>query len=259
MPEAHCEAPTAGSVILAGILLKLGTYGFIKFALGICPSACFFFSPLIFTLGCTGIFYASFTAIRQTDLKRIIAYTSVAHMNLVMIGIFCFNTEGIEGAIFQSLCHGFVSSALFLLIGVLYDRHKTRLLTYFSGLVSTMPLFSLFFLFFTMSNIALPPTGSFFAEFLILFSVLKASPLICFFSATGMIWGGAYSLWLLNRIIYGNVKTQFEFRSTDLDLKEFIMFIPLVLCTCLVGVCPNLILDIIGPSVQFLLTITKYN
>ena len=160
LPEAHVEAPTAGSVILAGVLLKLGTYGFIRFSLPLFPQASFFFAPLVYTISAVGIVYTSFTAIRQTDFKRVIAYTSIAHMNLVMLGIFSFNTIGIEGAIFQSLSHGFVASALFLLIGVVYDRYRTRLVQYYGGLASTMPIYVFIFLFFTMANIGLPGTSS---------------------------------------------------------------------------------------------------
>lgn len=194
LPEAHVEAPTAGSVILAGILLKLGSYGFIRFSLPFFPDACIFYTPLVLTLCVVGVVYTSLTAIRQTDLKRIIAYTSVAHMNLVVMGIFSFNLIGIEGAILQSLSHGFVSSALFLLIGVVYDRHHTRMVKYYSGLVHTMPLFTILFLIFTMANIAVPGTSSFVGEFLILAGIFKISSTAAMLGATGMVFGGAYSL-----------------------------------------------------------------
>ena len=175
LPEAHVEAPTAGSVVLAGILLKLGSYGFIRFSFTLFPEASLYFTPFIFCMSILGVIYTSLTAIRQTDLKRIIAYTSVAHMNLVMIGLFSFNVVGLEGAILQSLSHGFVSSALFLIIGVVYDRHHTRMVKYYSGLVHTMPLFTIIFLIFTMANIALPGTSSFVGEFLILSGAFKVS------------------------------------------------------------------------------------
>jgi len=194
LPEAHVEAPTAGSVILAGILLKLGSYGFIRFSLPLFPEASLYFTPFIFALSVIGILYSSLTAIRQTDLKRIVAYTSVAHMNLVVIGLFSFNVIGLEGAILQSLSHGFVSSALFLIIGVLYDRHHTKMVKYYSGLVHTMPLFTIIFLIFTMANIGLPGTSSFVGEFLLLLGAFKVSICIAFFGATGMVLGGCYSL-----------------------------------------------------------------
>merc|ERR1712127_701668 len=168
LPEAHVEAPTSGSVILAGVLLKLGTYGLIRFSLPLFPEASYFFTPLVYTISVIGIIYTSFTAIRQTDFKRIIAYTSVAHMNLVIVGMFSFNSIGLEGALLQSLSHGFVASALFLIIGVVYERHHTRMVKYYGGLVHVMPLYTFIFLFFTMANIGLPGTSSFIGEFLIL-------------------------------------------------------------------------------------------
>jgi len=221
LPEAHVEAPTSGSVILAGVLLKLGTYGFIRFSFPLFPEACFYFAPFVYAMSVVGIVYTSFTAIRQTDFKRIIAYTSVAHMNLVMVGLFSFNIIGLEGAILQSLSHGFVASALFLIIGVVYDRHHTRMVKYYGGLVHTMPLYVMIFLFFTMSNIGLPGTGSFVGEFLILTGSFKTNTTITFISATGMIIGGCYSLWLFNRIAYGNLKTQYFQTYLDINKREF--------------------------------------
>jgi len=194
LPEAHVEAPTSGSVILAGILLKLGVYGFLRFSLPFFPLASYFFTPLVYSLCVIAIVYTSLTAIRQTDLKRIIAYTSVAHMNLVVLGLFSFNQIGILGAIIQSLSHGFVASALFLLIGVVYDRHHTRMVKYYSGLAHVMPIFSVIFLIFTMANIGLPGTSSFVGEFLLFSGVLKANTLVAFLSASGMVFSGAYSL-----------------------------------------------------------------
>jgi proton-translocating NADH-quinone oxidoreductase chain M len=192
LPEAHVEAPTAGSVILAGVLLKLGTYGFIRYSLPLFPNASFFFTPLVYTISAIGIIYTSFTAIRQSDFKRIIAYTSIAHMNLVMLGIFSFNSIGIEGAIFQSLSHGFVASALFLVIGIVYDRYHTRIVKYYSGLASVMPIYITIFMFFTMANISFPGTSSFVGEFLILTGSFKCNTSVTFLGATGVIIGGAY-------------------------------------------------------------------
>jgi NADH-quinone oxidoreductase subunit M len=194
LPEAHVEAPTSGSVILAGILLKLGVYGFLRFSLPFFPLASYFFTPLVYSLCVIAIVYTSLTAIRQTDLKRIIAYTSVAHMNLVVLGLFSFNQIGILGAIIQSLSHGFVASALFLVIGVVYDRHHTRMVKYYSGLVHVMPIYSVIFLIFTMANIGLPGTSSFVGEFLLFLGVLKANTLVAFLSASCMVFSGAYSL-----------------------------------------------------------------
>ena len=221
LPEAHVEAPTAGSVILASILLKLGTYGFLRFSLPMFPLASIYFTPFVYTMGALAVVYTSLTAIRQTDMKRIIAYSSVAHMNLVLIGIFSFNIPGLEGAILQSLSHGFVSGALFLCVGVIYDRHHTRMIKYYGGLVHTMPIFAGLFLVFTMANIALPGTSSFVGEFLILVGAFQSNPSVCFFTSTGIILGGAYSLWLFNRLRFGNLKTQYINEFQELNRREF--------------------------------------
>nr|AVR57708.1 NADH dehydrogenase subunit 4 [Halamphora calidilacuna] len=258
LPEAHVEAPTAGSVILAGVLLKLGTYGFIRFSLPLFPQASFFFAPLVYTISAVGIVYTSFTAIRQTDFKRIIAYTSIAHMNLVMLGIFSFNNVGIEGAIFQSLSHGFVASALFLVIGVVYDRYGTRLVQYYGGLASMMPIYVFIFLFFTMANIGLPGTSSFIGEFLILAGSFKVNTSITFLGATGMIIGGAYSLWLFNRISYGNLKTQYTTQFLDISFREFVTFLPLILGTLAAGLYPNIFLASIHMSVNNLIELLYF-
>jgi len=258
LPEAHVEAPTAGSVILAGVLLKLGTYGFIRFLLPLFPEACFYFSPFVYSLSALGIVYTSFTAIRQTDFKRIIAYTSIAHMNLVMLGIFSFNTIGIEGAILQSLSHGFVASSLFLIIGIVYDRHHTRIVKYYGGLVHVMPLYSFIFLFFTMANIGLPGTSSFIGEFLILVGSFKTKTSITFLGATGMVIGGCYSLWLFNRIIYGNLKTQYFNEFIDINKREFLTFFPLIIGTIFMGLLPNIFLAPIHFSVNFLIELMVF-
>ena len=258
LPEAHVEAPTAGSVILAGVLLKLGTYGFIRFSLPLFPQASFFFTPLVYTMAAIGVVYASFTAIRQTDFKRIIAYTSVAHMNFVMLGIYSFNTIGIEGAIFQSLSHGFVASALFLTIGVVYDRYRTRLVQYYGGLASTMPIYIFIFLFFTMANIGLPGTSSFIGEFLILVGSFKVNTSITFLGATGMIIGGAYSLWLFNRIAYGNLKIQYVIQFLDVSYREFLTFLHLIIGTLATGLYPNIFLSSVHMSVNNLIELLYF-
>jgi proton-translocating NADH-quinone oxidoreductase chain M len=258
LPEAHVEAPTAGSVILAGVLLKLGTYGFLRFSFPLFPEACFYFTPFVYALSVVGVVYASFTSIRQTDFKRIIAYTSVAHMNLVMIGLFSFNIVGIEGAILQSLSHGFVASALFLIIGVVYDRHHTRTVKYYGGLVHTMPLYILVFLFFTMANIGLPGTSSFVGELLILTGSFKINTSVTFIGATGMIIGGAYALWLFNRVAYGNLKTQYFNNYLDLNKREFLTFLPLIIGTLIIGVYPNIFLNSIHFTVNMLIEIMYF-
>lgn len=258
LPEAHVEAPTAGSVILAGVLLKLGTYGFIRFSLPLFPKASFFFTPLVYTIAVVGIMYTSFTAIRQTDFKRIVAYTSIAHMNLVIIGVFSFNNIGLEGAILQSLSHGFVASALFLIIGVVYDRYRTRIVQYYGGLAAVMPLYTIVFLFFTIANIAFPGTSSFVGEFLILVGSFKVNTTITFLGATGVIIGGAYSLWLFNRIAFGNLKIQYTQTFLDLSFRESILFLPLILGTFIVGIYPNIFLSSIHMSVNYLIELLYF-
>nr|QWK44971.1 NADH dehydrogenase subunit 4 [Protohalopteris sp.] len=239
LPEAHVEAPTAGSVILAGILLKLGSYGFLRFSLGLFPLASVYYAPIVYSLSLIGVVYTSLTAIRQTDFKRLIAYTSVAHMNLVIIGLFTGTAIGVEAALFQSLSHGFVSSALFLIIGILYDRWHSRIISYYGGLVYTMPLFIILFLFFTLANLGLPCTSSFVGEFLLLVSIFDSNTTVGFFSATSMILSGAYALWLFNRVAYGNIKTS----GVDLTLREFIILLPLVLGTLTMGLYPNIFFE----------------
>lgn len=258
LPEAHVEAPTAGSVLLAGILLKLGTYGFIRFSLPLFPKASFFFTPLVYTIALVGVIYTSFTAIRQTDFKRIIAYTSIAHMNLVILGIFSFNTIGLEGAILQSLSHGFVASALFLVIGVVYDRYRTRLVQYYGGLASVMPIYIFIFLFFTLANISFPGTSSFVGEFLIFVGSFKVNTSVTFLAATSVVVGGAYSLWLFNRIAYGNIKTQYTNKFLDVSPREVAVFLPLILGTIIVGIYPNFFLTSIHMSVNSLVELIYF-
>jgi len=239
LPEAHVEAPTVGSVLLAGILLKLGVYGFLRFSLTLFPDASFFFAPLVYLLSLIGILYASMTAIRQTDLKRIIAYSSIAHMNLVTLGIFSFNILGIEGAILQSISHGFVSGGMFLLIGILYDRYHSRFLYYYGGLVHMMPIYAVLFLIFTMANIALPGTSSFVGEFLLLTSIYKTNVLTCVISALGVILCGGYSLWLYNRVIFGNLKIDYTVKFTDMNFREFSVLLPLLFFIFVMGLYPS--------------------
>jgi proton-translocating NADH-quinone oxidoreductase chain M len=194
LPEAHVEAPTTGSIILASLLLKLGGYGFLRYLLPIFPQASLYYLPFIYTLTIMGIIYASFTTIRQIDLKRIIAYSSVAHMNLGVLGIFSFNVQGISGSIILMLGHGVVSGALFLMIGILYNRYHSRLIYYFGGLTILMPIFSFFFLVFNLSNLGMPGTSNFIGEALILFGIFNTNTLTALLASTGMILSAAYSL-----------------------------------------------------------------
>jgi len=249
LPEAHVEAPTAGSVILAGILLKLGTYGFLRFSIPLFPYATFYFTPLIYTLSIIAIIYTSLTTLRQIDLKKIIAYSSVAHMNFVTLGLFSLNTQGIEGSILLMLSHGLVSPALFLCVGVLYDRHKTRLVRYYAGCGRTMPLFATLFVFFTMANISLPGTSSFIGEFLVLTGTYQNNSFAAFLAATGMILGAAYALWLCNRLVYGVVKPHFMTSFSDISRREFFMFFPIIVSVLWMGVYPEPFLDAMHCSV----------
>jgi len=257
LPEAHVEAPTVGSVLLAGILLKLGVYGFLRFSLNLFPEASLFFSPFVYLLSVLGIIYGSMSAIRQTDLKRIIAYSSVAHMNLVTMGIFSFNIVGIEGSIMQSISHGFVSGAMFLLVGILYDRYHSRLLYYYGGLVHMMPVYAVLFLIFTMANIALPGTSSFVGEFLLLTGIYKVNILASVISALGVILCGAYSLWLYNRVIFGNLKINHTLLFKDITLRELSILFPLLVLVFLMGIYPTFFLNFIHISSSNLFLITS--
>lgn len=220
LPEAHVEAPTIGSVLLAALLLKLGTYGLIRFCLPLFPLATIYYTPLIYTFGICGIIYTCLTAIRQVDLKKIIAYSSVGHMNCVLIGIVTLRTESLEGSIYQMLSHGIVSGALFLCVGVIYDRHGTRFIKYYGGLTNISPLLSTIFLIFSMANISFPGTSSFVGEFLILAGIFKESSWVAFFTMISMVLGAVYTLWVYNRVFFGNLKNNAIFTFTDVNKKE---------------------------------------
>ena len=249
LPEAHVEAPTAGSVILAGIMLKLGTYGFLRLSLPLFPYACIYFTPLIYTMSVIAIIYTSLTTLRQVDLKKIIAYSSVPHMNFITIGLFTLNTQGVEGSVMLMLSHGIVSPALFLLVGVLYDRHKTRLLRYYAGCSRTMPLFGIMFLFFSMANLSLPGTSSFIGEFLVLTGLFETNSFVAVLATTGTILGAAYALWLCNRVIYGIGKVYYIHSFSDLTRREFFMFLPFVIVVLWMGLQPEPFLNSLHSSV----------
>jgi proton-translocating NADH-quinone oxidoreductase chain M len=253
LPEAHAEAPTAGSVILAGILLKMGGYGFLRFSLPMFPLATIYFTPLIFVLSLIATIYASLTTLRQIDLKKIIAYSSVSHMGFVTIGIFTLNVQGIEGSIILMLSHGLVASALFLCVGVLYDRHHTRIIKYYSGLVQTMPFFTAFFLFFTFANIGFPGTSSFVGEILVLLGAFQTSTTLTFISAISMILGAAYSIWLLNRVCFGILKINYFSSFQDVSRREFSILFIFMLLIIWMGIYPEAFLDEIHASVFSLL------
>jgi proton-translocating NADH-quinone oxidoreductase chain M len=249
LPEAHVEAPTAGSVFLAGVLLKLGTYGLVRFSVPLFPYATVYFTPFVYTMASIAVVYTSITAIRQTDMKRIIAYASVAHMNLTLIGLFSLTQQGVEGSLLQMLSHGLVSGALFFCVGVLYDRHHTRLVKYYGGVAHIMPVFVFIFIFFTMANIAFPGTSSFVGEFLILVGIFQTNTFIAFLGATGMVLGGGYSLWLFNRVAYGNIKIQYLSQFYDVDRREFVIFFPLIILTLVMGIYPAVFLEPMQVSV----------
>lgn len=245
LPEAHCEAPTSGSVILAGILLKLGGYGFLRFSIGLFPDASAFFTPLIYTISIFGVIYASITTLQQIDLKKIIAYSSVGHMGLVTIGLFSANAQGILGAVLLMISHGIVSCALFICVGILYERHHTRIVKYYSGLINTMPIFSVCFIIFSMGNIGLPSTSSFIGEFLVIVGCFETNTIAALLSASGMVLGGGYSLWLLNRILFGNMKTNSMALFKDLNRYELYLLAPFVFLTFLFGIFPQLVISLI--------------
>jgi proton-translocating NADH-quinone oxidoreductase chain M len=258
LPEAHVEAPTVGSVLLAGILLKLGVYGFLRFSLTLFPLGSLFFSPLVYLLSILGIIYASLCAIRQTDLKRIIAYSSVAHMNLVTLGIFSFNAIGLEGSILQSISHGFVSGGMFLLVGIVYERYHSRFLYYYGGLIHVMPIYGVLLLVFTMANIALPGTSSFVGEFLLLAGIYKTNIIAAIVGAIGVVLCGAYSLWLCNRIIFGNLKISYTIKFKDVNFREFSIILPLLFFVIFMGIYPSFFSNFIHLSVSNLSISTFY-
>lgn len=243
LPEAHVEAPTAGSVWLAGVLLKLGTYGLVRLALPLFPVGTAYFTPLVYTRSIVAIRYTSLTALRQTDRKRVIAYASVAHRNRTLVGLRSLTAAGLEGSIYQRLSHGVVSGALFLCVGVVYDRHHTRRIHYYGGLAHTRPRYITLFLLFTRANIALPGTSSFVGEFLILVGAWEGNTTAAILSATGRVLGGGYSLWLFNRLAYGNLKTQYLGYSVDLNRREWVTFVPLAILAIVRGVYPQPWLD----------------
>jgi len=252
LPDAHVEAPTAGSVILAGILLKLGGYGFVRFSLPIFPLASAYFAPLIFTLSAIAVIYTSLVALAQTDMKKLIAYSSIAHMGLVTMGTFAVTGEAVQGAIIQMLSHGLVSGALFLCVGVLYDRLHTHEIARFGGLVDRMPAYAFVFMAFTLAAIGLPGTSGFVGEFLILLGTFRVSTLYSALGATGMFLGVAYMLYLYRRVIFGTI-TRADLRGMlDLSLREKVVFAPLLLLVLWMGVYPNSFLRPIQASVDHL-------
>ena len=253
LPDAHVEAPTAGSVILAGILLKMGGYGFIRVSLPMFPDASHYFAPMVYTLSVVAIIYTSLVALVQTDIKKLIAYSSVAHMGFVTLGLFTLNEQGIQGALFLMISHGIVSGALFLCVGVIYDRMHTREISAYGGLVKRMPLYAVAMMVFTMANVGLPGTSGFVGEFLAMMGAFRANPMVSFFSVFGIILSAAYALWLFARVVYGKLEKPSLQGITDLDRREMLILAPLVVLTIYYGVHPGPILDVFAPSTDALM------
>lgn len=254
LPDAHVQAPTAGSVVLAAILLKMGGYGFLRFSLPMFPVGSDVLAPMVLWMSAIAIVYTSLVALVQEDMKKLIAYSSVAHMGFVTMGIFTANQQGIDGAIFQMISHGFISGALFLCVGVIYDRMHTRDIDAYGGLVNRMPAFALIFMLFTMANVGLPGTSGFVGEFLTLVAVFQVNTWVAAVATTGVIFSAAYALWLYRRVVMGDLIKESLKTITDMTTRERAIFAPLIVMTILLGVYPALVLDIIGPSVAALVT-----
>ena len=254
LPDAHVQAPTAGSVVLAAILLKMGGYGFLRFSLPMFPVGSEVLTPLVLWMSAIAIVYTSLVALAQEDMKKLIAYSSVAHMGYVTMGIFAANQQGIDGAIFQMLSHGFISGALFLCVGVIYDRMHTREIDAYGGLVNRMPAYALIFMLFTMANVGLPGTSGFIGEFLTLMGIFKVNTWVALVATSGVILSAAYALWLYRRVVLGDLIKESLKSIKDMTQREKAIFAPLVVMTLLLGVYPSLVTDIIGPSVEALIS-----
>ena len=253
LPDAHVEAPTAGSVILAAVLLKMGGYGFLRFSLPMFPIASDFFAPMVFTLSIIAIIYTSLVALMQEDMKKLIAYSSVAHMGFVTLGIFTGTLQGIQGGIFQMLSHGIVSGALFLCVGVIYDRMHTREIAAYGGLVHRMPIYAIIFMVFTMANVGLPGTSGFVGEFLALMGAFKANTLVAVFATLGVILSACYALWLYRKVVFGSLEKESLKSIKDVSRLELAILAPLVILTIFFGVYPTPVFDVTNASVVALL------
>jgi len=252
LPEAHVEAPTEGSVLLAGVLLKLGGYGFLRFLLPLFPNTTYYFSPFVILICCLGIFYTSFVTLKQIDIKRIIAYSSIAHMNVCVLGIFSFNSLGLAGSIHLMIAHGVVSGALFFLIGMLYNRYHTKLIKYYGGLIYSMPIFSFFLFFFIISNISFPLTSNFIGEFLILISLFFSfNYYILFFVCFAIFTCTIYSMWLFNKIIFMYPRIEYIKNYNDLSFLEISLLVILFFFVCWLGIYPDFIFGILNMSINY--------
>jgi NADH-quinone oxidoreductase subunit M len=257
LPDAHVEAPTAGSVILAAILLKMGGYGFLRFSLPMFPMASHDFAPFVFTLSVVAIIYTSLVALMQEDMKKLIAYSSVAHMGFVTMGIFAATAQGVGGGIFQMISHGIVSGALFLCVGVVYDRVHTREIAAYGGLVNRMPVYAFVFMVFTMANVGLPGTSGFVGEFLTLIGTFKINTAVGTLATLGVILSAGYALWLYRKVVFGVIEKPALAGIRDIGAREMIILLPLVVLTILFGVAPKPVLDMSAASVTNLLA--NYN
>jgi len=253
LPEAHVEAPTVGSMLLASLLLKLGGYGFLRFSLAMLHEGSIYYSSLVSTLALLGVVYGSLSTIRQIDFKRVIAYSSVAHMNLVMLGLFSYNQQGIEGATYLMVGHGVVSTALFFCVGVLYDRYHSRLLRYYGGLVTVMPLFAFFFFTFTLANMSFPGTSNFLGELLLFLGIFAQNSTTLLFSTAGIVLSAVYSVWLFNRVSFGTLKTIYIKRFTDVTRRECAILMALLIPMVILGISANFILDFLHFPVKTIL------
>jgi NADH-quinone oxidoreductase subunit M len=253
LPDAHVEAPTAGSVILAGILLKMGGYGFIRFSIPMFPDASAMFAPMVFALSVIAIVYTSLVALMQEDIKKLIAYSSVAHMGFVTMGLFTLTPQGIQGAMFQMVSHGLVASALFLCVGVVYDRMHTREIAAYGGLVNRMPMYAVAFMVFTMANVGLPGTAGFVGEFLTLMGAFRANPWVSLIATSGVILSAGYALWLYRRVVFGELVRPELKTIQDLNGREIVILAPLVILTIWYGIAPGTILDAFAAPTEALI------
>jgi NADH-quinone oxidoreductase subunit M len=253
LPDAHVEAPTGGSVVLAAIMLKLGAYGFLRFSLPIAPDASHYLAPMMITLSLIAVIYIGFVALVQADMKKLIAYSSISHMGFVTLGFFIFNALGVEGALVQMISHGFVSAAMFLCVGVMYDRMHSRQIADYGGVVNTMPKFAALFVFFSMANAGLPATSGFVGEFMVVLGAVKFNFWVGFAAATTLILGAAYTLWMVKRVVFGEVANSHVAELTDVNHREFFFLALLALCVLAMGIYPYPFTDVMHLSVDNLL------
>ncbi len=250
LPDAHTEAPTAGSVILAGVLLKMGTYGFIRFAIPLFPNAAMTFLPLVSVLALIGIIYGALVSMMQDDLKRLVAFSSVSHLGYVMLGMFAFNMQGVQGSVYQMLNHGISTGSLFLIVGIIYERRHTRMIADFGGLSKVMPVYAAVFMIVTLSSIGLPGTNGFVGEFLILLGAFKARTVYGVLGATGVVLGAAYMLWMFQRVMFGEIKNPENLKLQDLNIREIAYMVPMIIMIFLMGIYPKLFFQKMDVTVE---------